>query len=83
MRDKVWCSTNSGGVQRDWTGVPRQFRDPTLGVKGSIRCVCAKEDEAEDTSKFMKYDGCPRWNVTCYLEDETADDSYNKNKHEL
>ncbi|VDP14106.1 unnamed protein product [Soboliphyme baturini] len=36
---RVWCSSRSGGVKRDWVGVPRKYFKP-----GSIRprCVCVK-----------------------------------------
>lgn len=36
---RVWCSTKSGGVTRDWVGVPRIYTDPT--ARGS-RCACVK-----------------------------------------
>ncbi|PRD34610.1 UNVERIFIED_CONTAM: cyb5d2 [Trichonephila clavipes] len=35
---KVWCSKKSGGVDRDWVGVPRE-----LHIQGQDpRCVCVK-----------------------------------------
>ncbi|CAJ0942444.1 unnamed protein product, partial [Mesorhabditis belari] len=36
---RMWCSTKSGGIQRDWVGVPRKYTDPT--AKGT-RCACVK-----------------------------------------
>lgn len=36
---KLWCSTKSGGIERDWEGVPRQFFD--LKFKRT-RCVCVR-----------------------------------------
>ena len=51
---EVWCTTKSGGVEREWVGVPRLYTpslDPTLdprldgdgGGGGRERCVCAPE----------------------------------------
>lgn len=38
---RVWCSTASGGINRPWTGRPRQFY--SLASK-SWRCACLQED---------------------------------------
>ncbi|CAI4230805.1 unnamed protein product [Auanema sp. JU1783] len=35
---RVWCSSKSGGIHREWSGVPRLFLDGTNGE----RCVCVK-----------------------------------------
>ncbi|VDM47922.1 unnamed protein product [Toxocara canis] len=36
---RVWCTTKSGGIHREWTGVPRKLFNP--GTKTS-RCACVK-----------------------------------------
>ncbi|XP_053563477.1 neuferricin [Bombina bombina] len=36
---KVWCSRNSGGITRDWVGVPRKMY--IAGYDG-YRCVCVR-----------------------------------------
>ncbi|CAB3403373.1 unnamed protein product [Caenorhabditis bovis] len=36
---RVWCSTKSGGVNREWAGVPRRLRDPSTRTQ---RCACVK-----------------------------------------
>ncbi|KAM8797412.1 neuferricin [Eudromia elegans] len=36
---RFWCSKQSGGVSRDWVGVPRKLYTP--GSRGS-RCVCVR-----------------------------------------
>nr|CDJ98337.1 Cytochrome b5 domain containing protein [Haemonchus contortus] len=36
---RVWCSMKSGGIQRDWAGVPRELYDPNTKQK---RCACVK-----------------------------------------
>ena len=70
VRNRVWCSDMSGGVSRDWTGVPRKFLDPTLGKKGRTRCACVPFEEANDETRFQKYDEypCDDTSETCYLE---------------
>ncbi|XP_066433073.1 neuferricin [Eleutherodactylus coqui] len=36
---RVWCSKNSGGIQRNWVGVPRKLH--IVGYDG-YRCVCVR-----------------------------------------
>lgn len=36
---RVWCSMKSGGIQRDWAGVPRLLYDPNTKQQ---RCACVK-----------------------------------------
>ncbi|VDK53380.1 unnamed protein product, partial [Cylicostephanus goldi] len=36
---RVWCSMKSGGIQRDWVGVPRLLYDPNTKQQ---RCACVK-----------------------------------------
>ncbi|XP_039249473.1 neuferricin-like [Styela clava] len=37
---RVWCSTKSGGIERDWVGVPRMLKP--VGVKNAY-CVCIRD----------------------------------------
>ncbi|XP_056141329.1 neuferricin [Lampris incognitus] len=53
---RVWCSTKSGGVQRDWVGVPRKLYSP--GSSHS-RCVCVKDSSAAQNPNLQEYEGCP------------------------
>ena len=51
----VWCTGRSGGVSRDWAGVPRQlFESP-----GSTqpRCVCVPDDKLDDP-RLRLYPSC-------------------------
>lgn len=43
---RVWCSNKSGGVTREWVGVPRKLFTPG---NGQSRCVCVKNENG-DTS---------------------------------
>ncbi|XP_057676704.1 neuferricin [Corythoichthys intestinalis] len=54
---RVWCSTQSGGIQRSWTGVPRKLF--SVGASGS-RCVCVEDPStANENPNLQEYDGCP------------------------
>lgn len=53
---KVWCSTGSGGVKRDWIGFPRLMRVTSRG-KQSTRCACVPADKLDDPN-FSEYQGC-------------------------
>ena len=59
---EVWCTTKSGGIERDWVGVPRLYSpslDPSLEGEssGRERCVCAPSEEA-DKVYLRVYSGC-------------------------
>ncbi|XP_064620403.1 neuferricin-like [Lineus longissimus] len=36
----VWCTTDSGGIKRDWAGVPRQYFEPG---QAHPRCACVRD----------------------------------------
>ncbi|OPJ78775.1 neuferricin [Patagioenas fasciata monilis] len=77
---RFWCSRQSGGVSRDWTGVPRKLYQP--GSRGS-RCVCVRTagapwgqpDSAEhgdrgdlDNPQLEEYKGCDPLASQCVLK---------------
>lgn len=67
MGGRVWCSTKSGGVERDWTGVPRKLFSP--GSSG-VRCVCVEDPAAaEEDQNLQKYDNCPPHADSCSVEE--------------
>ncbi|XP_035889136.1 neuferricin isoform X3 [Phyllostomus discolor] len=75
---RFWCSPNSGGVSRDWTGVPRKLYKP--GAK-EPHCVCVRttgppSDQALDNPahrnrgdldhpNLEEYTGCPPVSMAC------------------
>ncbi|XP_036308261.1 neuferricin isoform X3 [Pipistrellus kuhlii] len=75
---RFWCSQSSGGVSRDWTGVPRKLYKP--GAK-EPHCVCVRttgppSDPAPDNPTHRnrgdldhpnveEYTGCPPLATTC------------------
>lgn len=71
VRNKVWCSDMSGGISRNWIGVPRKFMDPTLGKGGRTRCACVPLNEANDKTRFQTYNDeypCLDQSNECFLE---------------
>lgn len=71
----VWCSENSGGISRNWVGVPRKMFKP--GKKDS-KCVCVKTtgpssesgegNDGDLNNPIMKqYSGCGKYDVSCKL----------------
>ncbi|XP_004477044.1 neuferricin isoform X2 [Dasypus novemcinctus] len=77
---RFWCSQKSGGVSRDWIGVPRKLYKP--GAK-EPRCVCVRtsgppSDQSPDNPTHRnrgdldhpslgEYAGCPPLAITCSL----------------
>lgn len=64
---KVWCTNQSGGIERDWTGVPRKYFQPG---DASYRCACVRESKLEDTT-LKEYDNCDPKSTTCFYEADT------------
>ncbi|EFO17290.2 hypothetical protein LOAG_11209 [Loa loa] len=75
---RVWCSKKSGGIERDWVGVPRKMFDAR---SKSYRCACVKNFGAP-LSRFSgmnengghgdlgnpslkEYEGCKPTSTTC------------------
>ncbi|XP_030041439.1 neuferricin [Microcaecilia unicolor] len=78
---KVWCSQKSGGIERDWTGVPRKMYTP--GSEGH-HCVCVRTTGSPtghsgssaysnrgdlDNPKLQEYEGCHPNSEWCMLKD--------------
>ncbi|KAM4545367.1 neuferricin [Odontesthes bonariensis] len=65
---RVWCSSKSGGVIRDWTGVPRKLFSP---LSNNVRCVCVQDPStAEEDPNLQKYDGCPPQSDSCSVRED-------------
>nr|CAG4641892.1 EOG090X0A5G [Eurycercus lamellatus] len=60
---RVWCSTASGGVKRDWVGFPRSLYSAD---SKTVRCACAQESDLGD-SLLKEYPGCPKDAVSCKI----------------
>lgn len=68
-----WCTERSGGIDRDWVGVPRMLFE-TAGAKGTSRCTCVRLDSKEykeNKARFKEYDGCDKYATKCILRNKT------------
>ncbi|KAJ8967513.1 hypothetical protein NQ314_002828 [Rhamnusium bicolor] len=63
---RVWCSDRSGGILREWVGVPRQLYEP--GSK-SFRCACINEHN-EKLGQIKEYDGCGTKSISCFVKEQ-------------
>lgn len=79
---RVWCTSRSGGVERDWEGVPRKLFSPG---QSKPRCACVKSlgppshdpkrvphDNRGDLDhpNIEEYPGCPPDQLTCLVKEE-------------
>lgn len=65
-----WCSKKSGGIDRDWIGVPRILFENS-DARSTSRCACVKLDSKEyEENKAMlrEYDGCAKDEIKCIRE---------------
>ena len=62
---RVWCSKASGGVQRDWVGVPRSLHSAD---SSKIRCACVPADQLDDPM-LRPYPNCEPDAESCKLSD--------------
>lgn len=70
---KVWCSNRSGGIERDWSGVPRKYYKP--GSESS-RCACIQFTEEMRRSPQRKgnveeYEDCSPESESCYVRGDS------------
>lgn len=76
---RVWCSKKSGGIDRNWIGVPRKF----FKVGYDPRCVCVRNtgppsSELDSTNhlnqgdldhpSLQEYPSCPSDSVSCLVD---------------
>ncbi|KAM6970521.1 neuferricin [Aplochiton taeniatus] len=59
---RVWCSTQSGGVNRNWTGVPRKLFTPG---SSSHRCVCVENSSKAENPNLKEYEDCAKNAESC------------------
>ncbi|CAG9860723.1 unnamed protein product [Phyllotreta striolata] len=62
---RFWCSTGSGGIDRDWVGTPMQFYEVN---SKSYRCACIKETELDSLGNVKKYDNCDAKSKSCFVK---------------
>ncbi|CAH2073500.1 unnamed protein product, partial [Iphiclides podalirius] len=60
---RVWCTKSSGGITRDWVGVPRLLFTPGEEYP---RCVCVNLGNENSSTNLLKlYDNCPQSSTSC------------------
>ncbi|CAG7834640.1 unnamed protein product [Allacma fusca] len=57
---RVWCTKQSGGIKRDWTGYPRQFFE----TNKEPRCACVHENMLNDP-RIRPYPNCDLKSDSC------------------
>ncbi|XP_071453223.1 neuferricin [Hetaerina americana] len=69
---RVWCSNKSGGISRDWIGVPRKL---FLVGSPTPRCVCVRhpnESHSEESllndPRLEEYPGCHEDAISCAVK---------------
>ena len=84
---RLWCTKKSGGVNREWVGVPRKLFLPGRNE----RCACirttgppstdpaAKTDFGDLKSPHIKeYDGCDPKSDSCQIKPPQSDDEHDE-----
>lgn len=59
---RVWCTNQSGGIDRDFVGVPRKMYE--VG-QADFRCACVPNDRLEDPL-LKEYDNCDPESFECF-----------------
>ncbi|CAI6350033.1 unnamed protein product [Macrosiphum euphorbiae] len=69
QKSKVWCTKLSGGIQRNWIGVPRKLQSLDENGKLSIRCACVQLDTLSkaELMHINEYEDCDANATTCYV----------------
>ncbi|KAI1731877.1 cytochrome b5-like heme/Steroid binding domain-containing protein [Ditylenchus destructor] len=60
---RIWCTNKSGGVKRDWVGVPRKLH---IAKDKSFRCACVKNFGAP----LSEYENCPSTANSCKINSQ-------------
>lgn len=60
---------HSGGVKRNWTGVPRKIQILDENGNLSVRCACVQPDKLSkaELARIIEYDGCDANSITCHV----------------
>ncbi|KAK0179205.1 hypothetical protein PV327_008018 [Microctonus hyperodae] len=65
---RVWCTKNSGGIMRDWSGVPRKYFQHLDSDKHRCACVNVQSPTYyENMRKFRKYEDCTIDATSCII----------------
>ncbi|XP_063531827.1 neuferricin homolog isoform X1 [Cydia strobilella] len=62
---RVWCTRTSGGISRDWAGLPRQLYSPGCQQPS---CVCVNPKDEHSSTLLKTYDNCLETSSSCYVK---------------
>lgn len=65
-----WCTDRSGGIERDWVGVPRMLFE-TTNTQSTSRCACVNLDSMEykeNKAMLREYNGCEKYETKCIVK---------------
>ncbi|KAJ0180681.1 hypothetical protein K1T71_004085 [Dendrolimus kikuchii] len=62
---KVWCTKTSGGISRNWVGVPRQLFTPG---EDKPRCVCINLETIHTQGLIKEYKNCQSEATSCFVQ---------------
>lgn len=69
----LWCTKKSGGVDRDWIGVPRMYYESPNTKQHRCACVNLESKEYREARGAIKeYEGCPATSVRCSIKVNTT-----------
>lgn len=61
---RVWCTKSSGGIQRNWAGVPRQLFTPG---ESKPYCVCVNTNQKSPLGHLKEYENCLNTSISCIV----------------
>ncbi|KAI4472681.1 hypothetical protein M0802_016579 [Mischocyttarus mexicanus] len=65
----LWCSKRSGGIERDWIGVPRMYFEMPGSKQHRCACVNLNSKEYEENKgNFKEYSGCSTTSIKCNVK---------------
>lgn len=60
---------NSGGVDRDWVGVPRMLFETVSAQSPRCACINLKSKEYEENRALLReYNGCTKYATKCIVK---------------
>lgn len=65
-QNRFWCTTKSGGIQRDWAGYPRIVFN---SFHNSDTCACVLEKDFDHPS-VKQYEGCATKSHECFRKNK-------------
>ncbi|XP_008559280.1 neuferricin [Microplitis demolitor] len=66
---RFWCTNQSGGIPREWIGVPRQYYENPSSPQNRCACVDLKsQDYINSKGNFREYKDCAKDATECFVK---------------